>query len=194
LLKQLGNLRAVSARILERRIGTIKRATRSTKCAGINAGNYLEQDQIFSFLELAGIVDFERPFESTKDISKTFRYHPKCVEGSPNLDELKKLPQQWIPFIHSITFKDIRANPNTKMDKYGVSYGEIKKAMLDYLGRLNSTLQPKFTAWHNDQIIEFSERVWCDSMVYACSAYKEVDSEGFKRDGTCYITTKQING
>jgi hypothetical protein len=190
LLRQLGSFRAASARILERRIGTVKRATRSTKCAGINAGNYLEQDQIFSFLKLAGIIDFEKPFESTKDISKTFRYHPKCVEGSLNLDELKKLPQQWIPFIDTIKFKDLRANPGTKMNKYNVTYGEIKKAMLDYLGRLNGTFRPKFVAWHKDQFIELSERMWCDSMVYACSAYKEVDSEGFKRDGICYFTIK----
>ncbi|KAI8875711.1 hypothetical protein K501DRAFT_309944 [Backusella circina FSU 941] len=97
------------------------------------------------------------------------------------------------PFIDTIQFQDLRANPTTLLNKYGIAYGEIKKAMLDYLGRLTGSSEPKFVDWHNMQEIELSERVWSDSMVYACSAYKENDSEDFKRDGFCYFTIKQNN-
>jgi hypothetical protein len=193
LIKQLGNVRATSARVLERCIGTTKRATRSTKCAGINAGNHLEQDQIFSFLELCKIIDFDKPFKSAADISKTFRYHPKYIQGCPNTEQFKSLPQQWEPFPKSIGFNELTSKRNYKMEKYGVTFAEIKKALLDYLGRLTGTMQPKFTDFHKNQVLDLRERLWSDSLVYSCSAYKESSTQNFKRDGFCYIRVKQTN-
>ncbi|KAI8876095.1 hypothetical protein K501DRAFT_232612, partial [Backusella circina FSU 941] len=52
LIRKLGPLRAFSARSLERKVGTAKRSVRSTKNAGINAGNILEKEEIFNFLSM----------------------------------------------------------------------------------------------------------------------------------------------
>jgi hypothetical protein len=63
LIKVLGSIRAVSARGLERKIGVVKRVVRSTNKAGVNAGNELDQEDVFTFLEFAGAIDFLEPFQ-----------------------------------------------------------------------------------------------------------------------------------
>jgi hypothetical protein len=117
------------------------------------------------------IIDFDEPFNSAADISKTFRYHPKYTQGCSNSEDLKSLPQQWEPFPKSIPFNDLTSKREYKMEKYGVTFAEIKKALLDYLGRLTGTLQPKFTEFHTDQVLDLSERLWSDALVYSCFAY-----------------------
>jgi hypothetical protein len=105
LVKSLGCLGAFSARSLERRIGYTKRAVRSTRSAGINATNLLEQEQIFHFLRLAKIIDFDEPYKKKKKSKKqTFRYHPRHDPESTHSDTdiTKQYPSNGL--LSSMTF------------------------------------------------------------------------------------------
>lgn len=63
LIKVLGSIRAVSARRLERKIGVVRRVVRSTKKAGVIAGNEPDQEDVFTFFEFTGAIDFLEPFQ-----------------------------------------------------------------------------------------------------------------------------------
>jgi hypothetical protein len=194
LISKLGNLRALSARSLERKIGTAKRSVKSTKHAGVNAGNILEKEEIFGFLSMAEIIDFSAPLGSgNPNIENTFRYHPSCIEGDINYNEYKNRPQQWNPFPKSVIFSDILEQPNKRMEKLNISNGEYKKAILDYLGYITGSLSPRFSHYHKHQQVDFSERLWSDSMVYCCTSYKEKCDNKTRRDDHCYFTSNHIN-
>ncbi|KAI8875067.1 hypothetical protein K501DRAFT_312419 [Backusella circina FSU 941] len=126
-------------------------------------------------------------------MDNTFRYHPSCIEVDPKYMQYKKRPQQWNPFPKSIQFNDILEQPNKKMDKFNISFSEFKKAMLDYLGCLTGLLSPRFIQFHKNQQVDFSERLWSDSLVYSCTAYKEHCSNKTRRDDYCYFTSNHIN-
>jgi hypothetical protein len=193
LIEQLGCLRAFSARPLERKIGYIKRAVKSTKSAGINASNILEQEQIFSFLKMAGVMDFEEPYNTKrKNAKQTFRYHPKYDPNAANTDKFKQYPQQWCPFAQDLYFHDIHINPEKKLEKYGVTYSQLHVAMNDYLARLKGDPTAVFSQVHTNQIIQISERLWSDSMVYAGEAYKKTQ-KNTRNDCYCYFRSNHKN-
>jgi hypothetical protein len=115
MIEMLGPPRCFSARTLERKIGYMKRSVRSTKSAGKNASNVLEQEQVFSFLHLAGIGGLEKPYQKmTKSKKPTFRYHPKCIKGNLDYEATKMYPQQWSPLPPDVSFKDLNENPEKK--------------------------------------------------------------------------------
>jgi hypothetical protein len=78
--------------------------------------------------------------------------------------------QQSNPFPKSIIFNNILKQPNNKMEKLNISNSEYKKAMLDYLGYLTSSLSLQFNQFHKDQHVDFNERLWSDSMIYSCTS------------------------
>jgi hypothetical protein len=46
----------------------------------------------FVFFWILQVIDFDKPYEIQKDVSKTFRYHPAAVVSQPNYQEKKVLP------------------------------------------------------------------------------------------------------
>lgn len=191
LLRQLGNIRAVSSKAIERFIGFIKRVVRSTNKAGINAGNELEQEDVFCFLELASVIDFEKPFESTKDISNTFRYHPAAIEGQPDYQENKALPQQWVPFLDDKLLSDLLENPSAILGKTGVTYKQLTTAMQTYLVRLTGNSASVFSVEHKTQTLKFSQRLWCDSAIYSTESYKDSRANATRKDCYCFLNPKR---
>lgn len=144
--------------------------------------------------QTAKIINFSAPLGSgNPNIENTFRYHPSCIEDDINYTEYKNRPQQSNPFPKSVIFSDILEKPNNKMEKLNISNSEYKKALLDYLGYLTSSLSPRFSLFHKDQQVDFSERLWSDSMVYSCTSYKEKCSNKTRRDDHCYFTSNHIN-
>jgi hypothetical protein len=91
--------------------------------------------------QTAKIIDFSAPLGSgNPKIENTFRYHPSCIEGDINYIEYKNRPQQWNPFPKSVIFRDILEKPNNRMEKLNISNSKYKKALLDYLVYLTSSL------------------------------------------------------
>jgi hypothetical protein len=194
LIEQLSCLLAVSARSLERRIGYIKRAVKSTKSAGVNASNLLEQEQIFNFLRMAKIIDFEAPYHMKEkgNDTETFRYHPKHIKDSPDAEETKMLPQQWSPLPPDIPFASLIENPQKNLSKYDITYANLTTAMKDYLARLTQNQNVTFRKFHADQTVQFSERLWMDAMVYSCEAYKKT-KKSTRNDSYCQFTANHKN-
>lgn len=192
LIKVLGSLRAVSARSLERKIGVVKRVVKSTNKAGVNAGNELEQEDIFTFLEFAGAIDFLEPFQKrTKDIAETFRYHPAADFNLPDYDEKKKLPQQWIPFLPSVPLVELLSSPAEVIPGTKVTFKELTTAMLTFHKRLIGNAAAAFSQHHLIQAVEFSERLWCDSIVYSTESYKDKRANSTRKDCYCFLNPKR---
>lgn len=192
LIKVLRSIRAVSARGLERKIGVVKRVVRSTNKAGVNAGNELDQEDVFTFLEFAGAIDFLEPFQrKTRDIADTFRYHPAAHPSLPDFEEKKKLPQQWVPFLPSVLLSELLSSPAEVIQNTKVTFKELTTAMLTYLIRLTGNSAAAFSDFHKNQTVEFSERLWCDSIVYSTEAYKDKKANATRKDCYCFLNPKR---
>jgi hypothetical protein len=181
----------VSARSLERFIGFIKRVVRPPNKAGVNAGNELEQEDVFCFLDLAGVIDFDKPYGSKKDLSNTFRYHPAAVVGQPDYQEKKALPQQWVPFLSDKMLRELFDNPSTILGKTGVTYKELTTAMQTYLVRLTGDPRKLFSDAQKNQVVQFSQRLWYDSTVYSTESYKDQRGSATRKDCYSFLNPKR---
>jgi hypothetical protein len=103
------------------------------------------------------------------------------------LKPAKKLPQQWSPLLSDIPFTKLTEHPQQKLSKYNVTYSQLKTAMNDYLARLTENPDIVFTIFHANQTIQLSERLWLDSNVYSCEAYKNT-KKSTRNDSHCQFT------
>lgn len=189
LIEQLGCLRAFSARSLERKIGSVKRAVRSNKAAGVNSNNQLEQGEIFDFLAVSNTIDFDLPYMAKSVQGETFRYHPSYIPGHLDFESNKNRPQQWSPFIKGFQLLDLAGRPEMIINKIGITAKEFEGAMLNYYRRLQGSRTSTFEDHHYYQDIQLSQRLWCDSLVYSCASYKENRSNSTRKDQYCMFTS-----
>ncbi|KAI8966907.1 hypothetical protein BDF20DRAFT_830676, partial [Mycotypha africana] len=83
-IKAQGSLKAYSTRAMERKIGALKRVMNAARYAGENAGNIIEIENMLSFLQSSGIIDFDAPFATQSD-PQSFRDYPSLDETKPQL-------------------------------------------------------------------------------------------------------------
>ena len=184
LIERLGCLRAYSARSLERKIGSYKRAIRSNNAAGINGGNHLEKESIFAFIESEEVIALQK--DNTKDKSHSFRYHPSYSYDTSN----KNLPQLWSPIYNTLSFETLQSL-NTYLFGTDATHADLYQAMWNYYGILTSQRNPSFTNHHLCQSFECSPRLWMDSYVYTSTAYKQHDTKATRGNEYCMFDRHQ---
>ncbi|KAI7864294.1 uncharacterized protein EV154DRAFT_488928, partial [Mucor mucedo] len=160
-------LRCYSARSLERSIGSYKTRIRSTVHPGVNAGNILETRAIFKFLKIANIFDF---FALTATIDKETNF-----VQHPSNDPL--LPQLRSPFLNcpysSMVVGDLLEHGRSSSsfdNRYRIMPWIF--ALMNCLARVTGIRQTTISAFHLNQQLVISSKLFSNNHVYVSDLYK----------------------
>jgi hypothetical protein len=86
---------------------------------------------------------------------------------------------------------DLLANPSTTLGKTGVTFKELTTAMQTYMVRLTGNSRAIFTDGQKNQLVQFSQRLWCDSTVYSTESYKDLRANATRKDCYCFLNPKR---
>lgn len=144
---------------MERGIGKLKRVMKGSKLVGISAGNILEAKAIFNYLELSGMVTFEKEEKERSALAKPIYFEHPLEEG---------LPQLWGPFASSYNTEKLRQGIDLgKSTIAGYIARNWVLAMLNYIARRESCAAPSFPSHFFGQEMVIAPKLWCDSTVYS---------------------------
>lgn len=169
MIREQGVLRAYSCRSVERSIKTMKNKMNAVRFAGENASNIVEIDNMLSFIDIMGFVDFGRASKPVDD--STFENHP----------DSRHAEQLWSPF-HQETFTIFK--PAKKIDGL-FSFGDLGKALFHYFARIGGLRlsQFRFSPEQLHYPVRFSSRLWLDNITYHSQLYKSkrktITKEGY---------------
>ncbi|KAI9324817.1 hypothetical protein BD770DRAFT_450216 [Pilaira anomala] len=159
IIRRMGPLRCLSLRSMERGIGKLKRVMKGSKLVGISAGNILETKAIFNYLELSGMVTFEKEEKERSALAKPIYLEHPLEEG---------LPQLWGPFASSYNTEELRQEIDLGKSKIaGYVTGTWALAMLNYIARRESCPTPSFPLHFFGQEMIIAPKLWCDNTVYS---------------------------
>jgi hypothetical protein len=63
--------------------------------------------------------------------------------------------------------------------------------MQTYMVRLTGNSRAIFTDGQKNQLVQFSQRLWCDSTVYSTESYKDLRANATRKDCYCFLNPKR---
>ncbi|KAG1465131.1 hypothetical protein G6F56_004945 [Rhizopus delemar] len=174
LIKEGSNLCAVSAKSMERAIGSYKKKSRARVNNGENTNNIIERVALYNLLRNTKMLAFENPKKKTNDLAHTFVYHPLHIQD-PNF------PQLWAPFYQSF---QLNSSDDTSLCKMST----FTNALKEYKKRLYSLTASVFSIQLDTHCsIKPAGKLWSNSSVLSSTIFTKNISTKFNKRGGEYV-------
>ncbi|KAI8973721.1 hypothetical protein BDF20DRAFT_883801, partial [Mycotypha africana] len=166
----------------------------AARYAGENAGNIIEIENMLSFLQSSGIIDFDAPFAKQSD--------PQSFHDYPSIDKTK--PQLWSPF----QAFDIVLGSTSRQTKLHINSAlnicTLAISLLHYIGRIKCQTQSN-TAFSSAELlypIKCSGRMVCALSIHIYSiciclvlimpSSQFVDNSRISKSQECWYVVKVL--